>query len=283
MRIVRSSHVAAWALCAVLAPCATTHAADWTPREHPNPQAILNEARADARAGKYEQALAKHIWFHEHCARVRTFTIWGAAVVRAELLAGTRQGVSPCLSEAEGPGDQALKLVTPAEGKEIDFHDFHDLAALNRTLNQQEITAEAFRRLDAVDLQAAQRVYGVAEPALIKAKDYKLCAKYIDAKKSVERIVDMYARNQEFAKNPLFGHRHKEYMIKKHLNDSATLVALLAIDDRREEAEDAARDLKKVEGDASFHAALGAELDRASRASFRNLGRKPHKPGSFRE
>lgn len=41
-------------------------AADWTPPEKPDPQAILQEARQDAMAKRYETALAKHLWFHEH-------------------------------------------------------------------------------------------------------------------------------------------------------------------------------------------------------------------------
>jgi len=43
--------------------------AAWTPPENPNPQQILSEAQSDAKAGRYEDALAKHVWFHENALK----------------------------------------------------------------------------------------------------------------------------------------------------------------------------------------------------------------------
>src|SRR5687767_1724267 len=38
--------------------------ADWNPGTNPDPRRILYEAREDAAAGRYEDVLAKHVWFH---------------------------------------------------------------------------------------------------------------------------------------------------------------------------------------------------------------------------
>jgi hypothetical protein len=40
--------------------------AQWKPVANPVPDKILNEAQEDAAAGRYEDALAKHVWFHEN-------------------------------------------------------------------------------------------------------------------------------------------------------------------------------------------------------------------------
>lgn len=39
----------------------TAFAEEWTPPENPDPQTILSEAQTDARAKRYEVALAKQI------------------------------------------------------------------------------------------------------------------------------------------------------------------------------------------------------------------------------
>jgi hypothetical protein len=42
---------------------------EWQPPENPDPHTILREASADARAGRYEDALAKHLWYHENAEK----------------------------------------------------------------------------------------------------------------------------------------------------------------------------------------------------------------------
>ena len=38
----------------------------WEPPENPDPQQILHEAQGDFKEQRYKDALAKHIWFHDH-------------------------------------------------------------------------------------------------------------------------------------------------------------------------------------------------------------------------
>src|ERR1044072_6141550 len=41
----------------------------WTPPEKPNPAQILQDANADTRAGQFEDALAKHLWYHRNALK----------------------------------------------------------------------------------------------------------------------------------------------------------------------------------------------------------------------
>lgn len=263
MRAIRRSFLVVGTLSAIFARSTATVAADWTPPKNPDPQSILNEANADALAGRYEQALAKRVWFHEHAIEYRPSM---SGVRLSFALSDWRKlgdTYPPALTKLREVRDETLKRVTDDDAKQVKFKDFQDLASLNRTLDEEAITVKAFQRLDAADAKIATRVFLVSQPALIKAKEYELCAKYIDSDESVKRIMEAYKRNQEFAKNPRYGQLHKDYMVKKFFNEAATLVALLVIDHRREEAEDAAHALKEAEGDATFHATLAADLDKA--------------------
>src|SRR5688572_11688303 len=44
--------------------------AAWSPPANPDPHVILREAKADTQAGRYEEALAKHVWFHSHALEI---------------------------------------------------------------------------------------------------------------------------------------------------------------------------------------------------------------------
>jgi hypothetical protein len=44
---------------------------EWQPEGEADPNQILNQARADALAGRYEEALAKYLWFHHHALEIR--------------------------------------------------------------------------------------------------------------------------------------------------------------------------------------------------------------------
>ncbi len=46
--------------------------AGWAPPENPDPQDILAQAKQDTASGRYEDALAKHLWFHENALEYRS-------------------------------------------------------------------------------------------------------------------------------------------------------------------------------------------------------------------
>ena len=55
--------------CALILTTSSVARGEWTPPEKPNPDAILDEARADVRAKRYEDALVKLLWFHENALK----------------------------------------------------------------------------------------------------------------------------------------------------------------------------------------------------------------------
>ncbi len=238
-------------------------AESWTPPENPVPEAILKEAKADARAGDYESALAKQVWFHENAIKLKQSL---SGVRRSFALANwisLGEDYPPALEKLKEIRDATNKRVATGKKSKRFFDDFHDLAAINRELDEEDVTVEAFRALDARDAELAARVYDVAEPALVKAKEYELCGVYIVTDKALRQILDNFELRDDFQNNPRIGPRYLEFATNKFVNESAMLVALLVVNDRNAEADDVVREVKKVMGDAKFHARLAKELDSA--------------------
>jgi hypothetical protein len=229
---------------------------EWKPPKNPDPEKILDEAQADARAKRYEDALAKHVWFHRNALK-HSRSLGGVRLSFA-LSDWHELGKSypPALVKLKEIRDEAAKNVT--NGKDV-RDSFLDLAAINRTVGEESRTKEIFVLLDAQNADAAKKVYGLAQPALINSKEYKLCGRYIDSKRSFPRIIESFRTNKRLAKDRRFGAEHLEFANKKFTNDAATLIALLAVNGRKAEAEEIAGDAKKEWNNASFH----AEIDKA--------------------
>lgn len=241
----------------------TAFAEEWTPPEKPDVQAILNEAQDDARNGKYELALAKHVWFHENALKFEP----AMTGVRLSFALGYWHELGkkypPALEKLNEIRTKTRAKITADDGKKISFEDAHDIASLNRELGEESDTVELFKFVDERNPKAAGLMYGIAEPALINAKEYALCGKYLRPDVSVRRDLEMFKLDRRFKANPEHAEMMKEYRNKRFIEDASTLVALLVINDRKDEAESAAEKYKTVEADADFHDKLAKALDQA--------------------
>ncbi len=236
---------------------------EWVPPEKPDVQAILNEASEDARDGKYENALAKHIWFHENANELEPSM---SAVRLSFALADWHR-----LADVYPPAMEKLKSVRIATRDRFlanleyksSWEDFADLRALNRELQNDLDTVEVFKQVDERNPEVAERLYGLAEESLISAKEFDLCGKYIKPEKKVTRDLEIYKLERSHRIDAKHAEMMKEYRDKRFIEDASTLVALLVINDRKDEAESAAEKYKTVEADADFHDKLAKALDQA--------------------
>lgn len=229
----------------------------WTPPDNPDPQAILREASVDARARRYETALAKHVWFHENALQLQP----SMAGVRLSFALSDWERLGreypPALEKLKSIRDSLEDRVKKGEG--ID-RGFHDLAAINKTLKEDSRTAESFRQLDSQNPQAARRAFHFAQRALILDEAYEIYVKYVDAKRNFLQMKHLYELDQQMAEDSQFGASLAEHGTKTFRNESATLVAILVVNDRKTEAEEIAALARKVLDDASFQRELDAAL-----------------------
>jgi hypothetical protein len=231
--------------------------AQWKPPAKPDPSKILHEARHDREAGQFADALAKHVWYHENALKYQPAQ-YGVRLSFA-LMDWVELGdlYPPALLMLQSIRDTAGKEVREATGDENSFHIFHDFAAINGALKEQNKTTDLFVWLDANKPKSAKRAFDVAEPALIRSKQYRLCGKYIDADRSFEQSVDIYRLNKRISRGP-------EFADKMFSNSSATLVALLVLNDRKTDAlriaEKALKELDAAEFKQTLEQAKKGEL-----------------------
>jgi hypothetical protein len=234
-------------------PAALPAAQQWAPPEEPDASTILQEAQADARAGRHELALAKHVWYHENALKFDQ----GQGGVRLSFALSAwlelANDYPPALVALKQARDAALERSLKGPSGVSAFHDF---ASINRTLGEDRLTRDVFVRLDAENSAMGRVLFQIAEPALLKEKDYALCLKYLKPREAFLRALSTYRMNRELAADKQFGEHLADYADKSFSNGVATIVGLLAVSGRTDEAEQIARDAKKEWKDASFHAAI---------------------------
>jgi hypothetical protein len=242
---------------------------DWTPPENPDPQAILWEAKADAQAGRYEVALAKQLWYHENALTLQPSQSGVRLSFALSHWLELGESYPPALEKMKQVRDDTEKRIRDKDQVRVRFVDFHDFVALNRTLREEQRTAETFRWLDETDEEDARRVFDVAQPALIKQKAYELCGKYIDPERDLSRIGESYTMGLKLASEK-FGEPHREFTEKKFVNATTTLVAILVQNDRKPDAEVAAEEAKKFVKDVKLQKTFNHQLESALKGTVPN-------------
>jgi len=234
---------------------------DWSPPENPDPSAIKREAKADIAKGNYSVALAKHLWFHENATTLKPSLSGVRLSFALSQWLELGEAYPPALEKLKEVRDATEKKIRDEKRVRVRFQDFHDFVALNKTLRQEKRTADTFKWLYESDPEDAKRVYGVSEAALIKQKEYAMCGEFLEPERDVERIGEGYASGLKSVKR--FGNSYKNYLEKKIVNESATLVAILVKNGRGEEATAAATELRGFVSDSKLSKKLARALDAA--------------------
>jgi hypothetical protein len=200
--------------------------ADWKPGENPDPQKILQEAQADAKAGRYEDALAKHVWFHENALKYEP-SMYGVRLSFA-LSYWEELGTAypPAREKLRSVRDQAASEVRAGNDAR---HRFHDVAAINRVLDDPTQTKDLFVWLDTNNPKLATEVFDIAQPSLVLAKEYRLCGKYLDPDRSFERALELRDETSSMSVDPAHREDMRAFADKHFTNEVTTLVALLAV------------------------------------------------------
>lgn len=154
-------------------------AAAWTPPVKPDVDAILNQARDDAIAGRLDEAAAKHRWYHAHALAFKPSHV-GVRVSFAMAdwvrLARRHPPAMQDMLDAQAQAVQVLKAGGPGAGEALG-----DLAAFAGSLGDPRPMADAMAWLDANRPADARRHAHEALPALVTANEAALAVRYLDA------------------------------------------------------------------------------------------------------
>lgn len=243
----------------------------WTPPENPDPRAIRKEAQDDVKAGRYEIALQKHVWYHENAVRLRP----SQSAVRLSFALGEwlefGEIYPPALEEMERFRDAAEKRIRDPDQIRVRSDDFSEFAALNRTLREEEKTVEVFRWLDETEPRDAKRIFSHAKRPLVQQKAYDLYGKYIDPERDANFLKDVYALDHK-RDTERFSESTQRMIQESHesmfRNNAATLVAVLVQIDREAEAMEIAKELENFLEDAELKEKLHRQLESALTGEF---------------
>ena len=239
----------------------------WSPSSNPDPSKIFEEMRDDVDAGRYEIALQKHVWFHKNALKFEP-SLYGVRLSYA-LSNWTKLGAKykPAITKLEEIRSESAKTITAKQpegggkqSQEALYSLFHDVTAIDESQGQTNKTTELFVQLDNEQKSLATKVYSIAQPALLKSKKYELCGKYINPKKDWKQILLGYKRNLKLAEDPKFGDDLKRFGQLSLTEKSASLVAILAINKRQEEANEVAKKAKATWDNKEFHQVLDDAL-----------------------
>ena len=227
----------------------------WTAPDNPDPRRILDEARSDRVAGRYDDALRKHLWFHKEALRYepamcgvrRSFALgdWGN-------LAHKHPPALAALRKLRGEAAEDI-----AAGRDVE-EAFHDAAAIDRELEEPAETQRTFHVLAARDPGLARRVYSSAHDALVEMGDFAACAKYVDADRQLEPALRAH---RGIAEREASFPDMQGYADRFLANQAGTLVAVLAIANRRDEALRIAEKARAATTSTDAHAVIARALE----------------------
>jgi hypothetical protein len=247
--------------------------AEWTPPEKANAEqahAILAEAFSDTRNGSYADSLAKHLWYHQHALKIDPASVGSRLVPALMDWYELAKAYPPAMAKLKETRDDAVQQVIDGTGDVL--QEFQDVAAINEILGVESQTADVFLRLDKESPATAKKAYHWAQPALVKAKAYKLCGKYLDSKGAFDLLKDHHEQDLEFnAQKKEWRLEDRKYFDEsteaRFLQESAVLVALLKLNGKGAEA----RRISDESGSICKHAKSKAVLDAALKGQMPEL------------
>lgn len=218
-------------------------------------QAHLSKTRDLVKEGKYEEALERHIWFHNNALKHEP----GMYGVRLSFALSNWMELGakfPAAKEAliKIRDEKAKALV----GGKVMLGFFHDVSSINRVLGEPEKTISLFEVIDKNHPQAAAKYWGVAKDAVIGAKKYELAGKYMkEPLADYEKVKARYDENREFYKDPqIGGASFIQFNENNFVRESLQLIEVCMAVKRLEEAKEILKKAMSVVDDKSLVEAI---------------------------
>jgi hypothetical protein len=183
----------------------------------------LSDTQEMVNQGKYKEALERYIWFHDHSLE-HCPAMYG---VRLSFALGYWKE----LGDVYPPAKQALietrdRKTHQLEKGDGNFSLFHDVVALNQTLQEGNKTIQLFEHLDKENPKLAKQCWDAAKDEVIFAKRYDLVRKYIgNPVREFTRVKDLYDHNTTLYNNPQIGDAEfKAYNENNFVEESLRLI-----------------------------------------------------------
>ena len=230
----------------------------WTPPPSPDPSSILRDAVADTERGDYQSALAKHLWFFEHALEYEPSQYGVRLSFALRYWKDLADRYPPALEALSQLRDTAADGVL--SGGEV-RESFMDAMSLNRVLDNRDATRELFHQLHESNADHAAVVYQIAQPILVQAGDYALCNEYLQAETAIDHLIELFQLHRDRPASDPAADRHRQYAEITFRNETATVIALLVVAGRSDEAKRLSQQVASTWDDESVHTAIAQALN----------------------
>jgi serine/threonine protein kinase len=152
----------------------------WSPPIRPDekldPSRILDDAKQLMSEGHYEEALQRHIWYHNHALE------YNSSLSAVRLSFALSEWIE--LGRRYPKAKAALVEIRDAKTREFEqgrgYSDlFQEVSSINSYLQNDNATLALFKWIGQRDSALAQQCYIFAEDALVQNGEYGLCLHYI--------------------------------------------------------------------------------------------------------
>ena len=210
----------------------------WSPTVAPgqqtDPDKVLSEAKQLAADGKYEDALQRHIWYHNHALEFAP-SLMG---VRLSFALGDWNELARRYPKAKTAlieiRDMKTKQLLKDQGN---FETFKEVNSLNRVLQQQDATLNLFRTVAEKNPKLASQCYRFAEELLIADKDYAACLQFMgEPEARFKRIYADWKQTKEF-ENRRTSFKPPPIADKQFIEQTSRLIEILVANGKTKKAE----------------------------------------------
>lgn len=253
--------------CLSLLTFAGAARAEWTPPEKPDPHAIYHEAKVDASARRYEDALAKHLWFHENALKLKPSLRGVRLSFALSDWYDLGADYEPALAKFEEVRTAARKGALESTDKTHRRQNFIDFESMTDLLSEDQETVDLFLKLRDQNPDDAKAVYRSAQEALLKSDRFDVCGEFLDAKRAMELEIDRYKDDKEHV-DKRHSERDRKFAERRFRNGAATIVLILAKNDRADEAQKIAQRARDVSDDEQLNADLDVALKGKKMSTF---------------
>ena len=155
---------------------AETWAPSLAPGEKPDLQQILADAKKLADDGRHEEALQRHLWYHNHALE------YGPDQIGVRLSFALSYWMD--LARHYPKARQALIEIRDRGTREFaqgggSADLFMEASRINEQLGERDATYALFKSIQSRDSKLARQCYRIAEDLLVEKGDYALCASFI--------------------------------------------------------------------------------------------------------
>jgi hypothetical protein len=237
----------------------------WKPPANPDGRLIYASIAEDIKDGYNKDALAKLVWFQANAKGVDTGAWFEHETDALKTWALLAKSYPPAKDKLKAARDAEVAKVKAADP--LSYEVFRNVTLINFAIGEQKNTLDLWTWAEANNAPLAEGTFGLVLPSIIFLKEYKRADRYLDATAFLQAATTNYKRQSAYAAqvSTLSVRDQAQKKADRTFSDYVTtLVALLAVNGRKREAEqvrDAAiKQLTSPEFEASLVGAMAGNV-----------------------